>query len=79
MNDDLRYLHKWLNEEQTAPIDRVALARMLVLMEDLGNSLRLFEAFAETMEGEDGYVAVIPLSIANLCGAALAKYREFAK
>jgi hypothetical protein len=52
---------------------------MLVLMEDLGNSLRLFEAFAEEMEGEDGYVAVIPLSLANLCGAALAKYREFAK
>jgi hypothetical protein len=82
MNDDLRYLHKWLNEEQTAPIDRVALARMLALMEDLGNSLRLLEAFAEILEGvdgADGLVVVIPLSIANLCGAALAKYREFAK
>ena len=27
--DDVRYIHKWLNEEQTAPIDRVALAKVL--------------------------------------------------
>ena len=39
MNDDLRYLHKWLNEEQTAPIDRVALAKMLALVTEMGEAL----------------------------------------
>ncbi len=34
MNGDLRYLHKWLNEETTAPIDRIALARVLDLVRE---------------------------------------------
>ncbi len=29
MADDIRYLRKWLNEENTAPIDRRALACVL--------------------------------------------------
>jgi len=79
MNDDLRYLHKWLNEEQTAPIDRVALAKMLALVTEMGNSLQILDDNYEEMEGADGLVAVVPLSLANLCSEALAKYREFAK
>lgn len=30
--DELRYLRKWLNEENTAPIDRVALAKVLTYL-----------------------------------------------
>ena len=29
MDDDIRYLRKWLNEENTSPVDRVALATVL--------------------------------------------------
>jgi hypothetical protein len=42
MNDDLRYLHKWLNEEQTAPIDRVALAKMLAFVTELEEGAKFF-------------------------------------
>lgn len=31
MNTDIHNLSKWLNEEQTAPIDRQALARVLAM------------------------------------------------
>lgn len=33
MSTDIRNLSKWLNEEQTAPIDRQALARVLAMAE----------------------------------------------
>lgn len=33
MNIDIRNLQKWLNEEQEAPIDRQALARVLAMAE----------------------------------------------
>lgn len=33
MNNDIRNLSKWLNEEQEAPIDRQALARVLAMAE----------------------------------------------
>lgn len=33
MNNDIRNLQKWLNEEQEAPIDRKALARVLAMVE----------------------------------------------
>jgi hypothetical protein len=33
MNNDIRNLSKWLNEEQEAPIDRQALARVLAMFQ----------------------------------------------
>ena len=33
MNNDIRNLSKWLNEEQETPIDRQALARVLAMAE----------------------------------------------
>lgn len=36
IDDDLRTLSKWLNEEQLCPIDRSALARILAYVQDLG-------------------------------------------
>lgn len=35
IDDDIRYLRKWLNEENTSPVDRVALATVLHEVVDL--------------------------------------------
>ena len=63
MNDDLRYLHKWCNEEQTAPIDRVALAKMLALVTEMGEALE----FRNNSNEPDAVDAAF---------AAIAKYKE---
>jgi hypothetical protein len=49
------------------------------LLREMGNSLQILDDNYEEMEGEDGLVAVVPLSLANLCSEALAKYREVTK
>ena len=43
MNTDIRNLSKWLNEEQEAPIDRQALARVLVMAEQPAQQEQLRE------------------------------------
>ena len=51
LNDDIRELAKWLNEEPNRPVDRVALARCLT---ELQAFLRLKDAAEEKLyyEGE---------------------------
>ena len=52
MSDNLRYLHKWLNEEQDAPIDRVALAEALA---EIDHYRSVMEMAAEALEIAVGY------------------------
>ena len=73
MNDDLRYLHKWLNEEQTAPLDRLALARVLALVTEMGEALEFAADSTIGQEGDDEYDCDCAIC------HALDKYKEMTK
>ena len=68
----------WVSAYVPAANPQTILA-MIELLREMSNSLQILDDNYEEMEGEDGLVAVVPLSLANLCSEALANYKEMLK